>query len=125
MVTAFFLILSAGFALGCIYTLLRSRRSRDESDMQLQSLKQAAGDMIKSGSMTGLNPHKVYKFCIQYEQMSADNKELSEELDDMCSQTADVLRDCDNFEGIYNVPEWMLLDILEKNDTPTREAESD
>ena len=121
--TAFAILISlaVGFALGCIYTLFRTRRVRDESDIQLQSLKQSAKEMIESGNLTGLNPHKVYKFCKQYEQISADNKQCHEDISRMCDQIGFILINCDHepspddyTEDIYHVPHYMLLDILER-----------
>ena len=107
--------LAAGFALSCIYVLLRTRKKREASDMQLQSLKQSAKEMIGSGNFTGLNPHKVYNFCKQYEQMSADSRRWARDVDEMCEAVSGILRDCDFVEDIYYVPESMLLDILELN----------
>jgi hypothetical protein len=120
MMITFFLTLASGFALGCIYTLIRSRRRRDIVDMQLQSLKQTAKGMIDSGNLAGLNPHKVYKFCEQYEQLKAERDGLSESVHDMCEKVSAILRDGDYVEDIYYVPESSLFDILEKNKKPKR-----
>ena len=106
--------LAAGFVLGCIYVLLRTRKERDASDPQMQSLKQTAKEMIENGNLTGLNPHKVYKFCCRYEQMTADNKRWAADVRDMCEAVNRIHRDCEYVEDLYYVPEQMLLDILER-----------
>ncbi|MHC4397424.1 MAG: hypothetical protein ACYS1A_17425 [Planctomycetota bacterium] len=41
-----------------------------------ESLKLAAEKMIKSGSWVGLNPHKVKRLCIEYEQLRTTNRKL-------------------------------------------------
>lgn len=118
---AIFISLAAGFALGTVYVLLRTRRSCDESDIQLQPLKQAANEMIKTGNLTGLNPHKVYKFCLLYEQMAAEIKSLRTHVRDMDAEVNFILANCrhepspENYaEVTYHVPRYMLLDIQDR-----------
>ena len=104
--------LSIGFALGCVYVLLRTRRTRCIADPQIQSLKETAREMISKGSLAGLNPHKVLRLCAEYEEMKADNQMYIVSTHCVRRTVQTILRDYDRVEDIYYFPESVRLDIL-------------
>lgn len=56
--------------------LINEKKNEGPKAGEFESLKEAAENMIKKGSWVGLNPHKVKRLCIEYEQLRAT--ELSE-----------------------------------------------
>ncbi len=56
---------------------VQALEENEPGEGEYKSLKEAAEGFIKKGSWKGLNPHKVKRLCVEYENTKNINKELA------------------------------------------------